>query len=81
MSDEFEDSKDPGHTDQTEDLAGLADDVELGEVINQEGDKVGQDGKQVDLQGVNSEKNVKGAVHKWRIAICGRGFTFLWHFI
>ena len=55
VSHELEDSKDPGHTDETEDLAGLADDVELWEVVNQEGDKVGQDCKQVDLKNNLSE--------------------------
>jgi hypothetical protein len=39
----------PGDADEAEHFAGLADDVELGQVVNQEGDKVGQDGEQIHL--------------------------------
>jgi hypothetical protein len=46
---ELEDPEDPGHANETKDLPGFPNDVELGEMIDQEGDKVGQDGKQVDL--------------------------------
>ena len=49
VPDQLEDSQDPGDTDQTKNLSGLADDVELGQVVDQEGDEVGQDGEQVDL--------------------------------
>lgn len=49
VSDELKDSKNPGDTNQTKDLSGLADDVELRQVINQERYEVGQDSEQVDL--------------------------------
>ena len=49
VPDQLEDSQDPGDADQTKDLSGLADDVELRQVINQERYEVGQDSEQVDL--------------------------------
>jgi hypothetical protein len=33
---ELEDPEDPGHTNETKDLPGFPDDVELGEMIDQE---------------------------------------------
>ncbi len=52
MSHQLEDSQNSGDADQTKDLAGLADDVELGQVVDQERDEVGQDGKEVDLRSI-----------------------------
>jgi len=52
VSHQLEDSQDSGDADQTKDLAGLADDVELGQVVDQERDEVGQDGKEVDLRSI-----------------------------
>ena len=50
VSNELEDSKNSGDANQAEDFSGLADDVELGQVVDQERDEVGQDGEQVDLR-------------------------------
>jgi len=50
VPDQLEDSEDPGDADQTEDDSGLADDVELGQVVDQEGHEVRQDGEQVHLE-------------------------------
>ena len=53
----LEDPEDPGDTNETKDLPGLPDDVEFGEVIDQERDKVGQDGEQVDLFYIPIQQN------------------------
>ncbi len=37
----------PGYSDETQNLASLSNDVELGQMINKEGHEVWQDGKQV----------------------------------
>ena len=63
MPDQLEDSQDPGDTDQTKDLSGLADDVELRQVVDQEGDEVGQDGEQVDLCSKKSSHRSSFLVH------------------
>jgi hypothetical protein len=49
VTDKLEDPENPGDANETKNFSGFSDDVELREVIDQEGDKVGQDGKQVDL--------------------------------
>ena len=56
VPDQLEDPQDLGDPDQPDDLAGLADDVELGEVVHDEVDEVGEDGEEVDeVHGLDEE--------------------------
>ena len=58
MSHQFEDAEDLGHPDETDDLAGLADDVELAEMVHDEVDEVGKNGEQIDqVHWLNEELN------------------------
>ncbi len=57
MAHQLEDPQHLGHPHQPDDLAGLADDVELGDdVVQDDVDEVGEDGEQVDqVHGLHEE--------------------------
>lgn len=62
VSYQLEDPQNLRHPDQTHHLAGLADDVELREVVDDDVDKVGEDGEQVhEIEGLDEEVKLSGA--------------------
>lgn len=61
VSDQLKDPKDLGDAYQPHHLASLANDVELGEVVHNEGDEVGQNGKEIDqVHGLDEELELLG---------------------
>ena len=49
MSDEFKNPEDPHHPDETHDLSGLPQDLEVLEALDQRRDEVGKDSQKVNL--------------------------------
>ena len=65
MSNQFEDSKDPGDSHQSHDLSSLANNVKFRQVIQNEGKEIGQNGQQIhDVQGLNKEVQFSGGTRE-----------------
>ena len=69
---ELEDAQDLGHAHQPHNLARLADDVELGEVVDDEVDEVGEDGEEVDqVHRLHKESHLLGTAGEPREVLDG----------
>lgn len=56
MSNQFEDSQNPGHSNQSHDFSSFANNVEFRQVVKHKGEKVGQNGKQIhQVEGLDKE--------------------------
>ena len=65
MSNQFEDSKDPGDSHQSHDLSSLANNMKFRQVIQNEGEEIGQNGQQIhNVQGLNKEVKFSGGTRE-----------------
>ena len=65
MSNQFEDSKDPGDSNQSHYLSSLANDVEFRQVIQNKGEEIGQNGQQIhNVQRLNEEVQFSWSTNK-----------------
>ena len=68
VSDQFEDAQDPHDANQPDDLAGLPDDLDVLQLVQEQRQVEGDDGKQVDL--VNGISSSELIFHNSVVIVC-----------